>query len=390
MKLIRPVSTQPGFSLVEVMVGLVIGMLGIMVIMQVFAVSEGQKRTTTSGGDAQANGIAAIAAIERDARQGGYGYTSFPGVSSNPLLGCTILAYNENAPSKTLPPIRLYPVRITDGGGSAPDTVTIIYSTSTGLSAPVSFKETYNGSAANYKVTNSLGVNFGDLIVAVESGKKCSLTEVTGPGNYVKGAPIDKDNGNIVFARGINGPFNPSGGHKELYCESGPPCGAYLINLGIPVTRQYWVATTSAIVPANTLVSSDLLFGDPSATNALTLADNVVNLQAQYGVDTNGDNIIDSWQEATGATYGDNGATTPTGATIATIKAVRIAVIARSSLRERANSSSVCDITTASPVVFADGPAITVDLSGDANWKCHRYQVYQTTIPLRNLIWNAS
>ena len=44
-----------GFSLVEIMIGMVIGMLGIIVMMQIFALSEGQKRTTTGGGDAQNN-----------------------------------------------------------------------------------------------------------------------------------------------------------------------------------------------------------------------------------------------------------------------------------------------------------------------------------------------
>lgn len=389
MKLTRQVYTQSGFSLVEVMVGLVIGMLGIMVIMQVFAVSEGQKRTTTSGGDAQANGIAAIAAIERDARQGGYGYTSFPGVPNNPLLGCKVRAYNQNATPTSIN-FRLYPVLIKDGGGSAPDSVTIIYSTSNGLSAPVSFNAKQNGSAAQYKVTSTLGVHYGDLVVAVESGLDCTLAEVTQPGTYVRGQPLNPANGELVHNPGTNGPFNPASGSGVAYCQSGPPCNAYLVNLGLPVMRRYWVATNNTIVPTYTFATSDLLFGTPGATNTLSLAENIVNLQAQYGVDSDGDNIIDLWTEPTGAVYGDDSVSTPTGTTIATIKAVRIAVVARSSLRERPNSSGTCDITTAYPVVFADGPAVTVDLSGDLNWKCHRYQVYQTTIPLRNLIWNAS
>jgi len=42
-----------GFSLVEIMVGLTIGMFGILIMMQVFAIAEETKRTTTSGGDAR-------------------------------------------------------------------------------------------------------------------------------------------------------------------------------------------------------------------------------------------------------------------------------------------------------------------------------------------------
>ena len=43
-----------GFSLVELMVGLVVGMIGVVIMMQIFSVSEGYKRTTTGGDDAQA------------------------------------------------------------------------------------------------------------------------------------------------------------------------------------------------------------------------------------------------------------------------------------------------------------------------------------------------
>ena len=49
-----------GFSLVEIMVALVIGMLGIIVMMQVFAMFEAQKRTTTGGDDAISSGSIAF------------------------------------------------------------------------------------------------------------------------------------------------------------------------------------------------------------------------------------------------------------------------------------------------------------------------------------------
>ncbi len=51
-----------GFSLVEILVAMVISLLGILIIFQVFEVSEAIKRTTTSGGDAQQNGLLAMIA----------------------------------------------------------------------------------------------------------------------------------------------------------------------------------------------------------------------------------------------------------------------------------------------------------------------------------------
>ena len=50
---VNKLSRHAGFSLVELMVAVVIGLIGKLVMFQVFAVSEGQKRTTASGGDGQ-------------------------------------------------------------------------------------------------------------------------------------------------------------------------------------------------------------------------------------------------------------------------------------------------------------------------------------------------
>ena len=56
---------QAGFSLVEVLVGMLMGLITILVIFQVFAVFEGQKRTTGSTGDTQMNASQAMMLIER-------------------------------------------------------------------------------------------------------------------------------------------------------------------------------------------------------------------------------------------------------------------------------------------------------------------------------------
>ena len=70
------IKAQAGFSLVDVMVGMVIALLGVIIIFQVFAVSEGIKRTTTSGGEALQNGASALYTLERSLKQTGYGIFS--------------------------------------------------------------------------------------------------------------------------------------------------------------------------------------------------------------------------------------------------------------------------------------------------------------------------
>ena len=60
-----------GFGLIEIMVSLVIGMLAVIVMLQVFSLSEERKRTTTSGGDAQTNGNINLYRLQKDIRQAG-------------------------------------------------------------------------------------------------------------------------------------------------------------------------------------------------------------------------------------------------------------------------------------------------------------------------------
>lgn len=70
------IRANAGFSIVEIMVGMVIALFGVIIIFQVFSVSEGIKRTTTSGGDALQNGASALMALERSLKGAGYGIFS--------------------------------------------------------------------------------------------------------------------------------------------------------------------------------------------------------------------------------------------------------------------------------------------------------------------------
>src|SRR5258708_29197128 len=82
---------QAGFTMIEILIGMIIGLVGIVVIMQVFAVSEGFKRTASSGTDAQINGGLALYLLERDIRTSGYI------INSILPLGCTTVRVWNNA-----------------------------------------------------------------------------------------------------------------------------------------------------------------------------------------------------------------------------------------------------------------------------------------------------
>jgi type IV pilus assembly protein PilW len=68
-------------------------------------------------------------------------------------------------------------------------------------------------------------------------------------------------------------------------------------------------------------------------------------------------------------------------------------VVARSALAEKpaAGLGAPCDTTTVAPTWSGNtGGARSFDLSIDPNWKCYRYRVFETTVPLRNWIWKSS
>lgn len=82
---------QQGFTLVEIMVAMVIGMLGIVIIMQMATTFEAQKRTTTGGDDAQNAGAIALYSIQQGLQQAGYCFaTSASAVAITLPLGATV------------------------------------------------------------------------------------------------------------------------------------------------------------------------------------------------------------------------------------------------------------------------------------------------------------
>jgi type IV pilus assembly protein PilW len=365
------------------MVGLVIGLLGVLVIYQVYAVTEGRKRTTTNTNDAQESGFSALMSIERDVRQAGYGFTSYPGSGgTNPAIGCNVQAFNSAAVPAGALNFRMIPVLIRDGGvPNASDTITVVYSSSTTMNSPASFLQPA-GLMETYQLTKNadrIGFAAGDFILATRTGMDCSLRVITA----IDGANLD-----VIQHTNAGSTFNRPGGSGVIYDNASCP-SCLLINLGVPVITQYFVSAA----PANSLSVSDLSLGAASgAANTFTLADNIVSLQAQYGVDLNIDNVIDGWVDATGPVWGENLAAlppTPLPANIAMIKAVRLAIVARSAQMERpAAPGAACDTTMNAPVTWAGGPVI--NLNADPNWQCYRYKVFQTIIPIRNQIWGES
>ncbi|MDP1658988.1 MAG: PilW family protein [Methylotenera sp.] len=335
---------QAGFSLVEILVGLVIGLLATLVIMQVFSVFEGQKRSTSSSADAQTNGSIALYNMQRDMQMAGFGLPMpMADVVNNSLL-CN--------PS----PANLFPVVIQNGVAGASDIVTVRYSTNALGAIPVKITNTANAiaPAAGLAVDNNIGCNDGDVVL-ISQGASCVMTTVADA------------NGNPDTLVNIS-----------LTTLLGTP-----INVGDKLTCMgNWQNYRYEVVNNQLLLNGTPVVGE------------IVNLQAQYGIsDSANSNQVKEWVNATGIWAAT--ATTPTVANRNRIKAIRIVAVARNGLREKEIVTNTC---TTSKGTVNNGPcawddtdfdaAPSIDLSADANWQNYRYRAFETIIPLRNMLWS--
>lgn len=350
---------QRGMGIVELMIGIVIALLGTLVVMQTFAVSEGYKRTTVSGNEAQQSGAVALYTVERDVRQAGFGLGALL------TLNCKIQGYDETgAMTFPLTPDQWGPASIVNGAGAAPDQIRLNYASGDAIPFAAKLSSDYGGAAANIKVNNRYGFKEGDVVLVVDPtnlATDCSLMQVTG----VPGTPGGTDN--IIhnsgmytdaFGKKVPARFNPPGGLGIPY-----PSGSTVLNLGaLPEGKTYSVANNS------------LWVADTFQPGAQSFADNIVNLQAQYGRDTDGDGRIDIWDENTVAAQAD----------WTRVLALRVAIVARSTIREKEIVTPGNSLTLwTNPVGSAAAPTHT--LAGDDNY--FRYKVYETIIPLRSIIW---
>jgi len=207
------------------------------------------------------------------------------------------------------------------------------------------------------------------------------------------------------FARGCQtqaARFNSAGGIKDASGANVPalnPVNSPLLyNLGpTPQSKVY-------AVRGGNLTTCDLISQDCNqAASWQVVASDIVSLRAIYGEDFDGnltpttpggDGRVDQWSRAA--------LTTPNQASRTLAAAIEIT--ARNPLKEKPSKGTVCDATVdparpdrAQPrdwyqpyVATASGSlaGAAIDLSTSSpDWKCYRYKLFQTSVPIRNMIW---
>lgn len=366
---LHPLRAQRGLTLVELMVSVVLGMLTVLVVTQVTLQAEGRRRTISMGSDAQVNGSLALFAMQRDIQMSGYGAVVQPDA-----LGCTVTGKFGAAAAFSFP---LAPVVITNGLNGAPDTLTVLLSRTGDSSVPARITEIHPQANSSFVVDAAMGVRAGDLMIAVpktqSANTQCALVQVTtntaAPATTLSSTRIPHTSAGSSWNQSA---ALPAGGYVV---------DSYLLNMGDMVARTYSVSATQNLQTTERSRAN-------GNVNTADLFPQIVTLQALYGKDTDADDVVDTY---------DN--TTPnTNAGWLQVRTIRLAIVARSNQFEKTpvtTSQPLWDVgsTTVQGTVTANchtsSQCITLQVNQTPDWQHYRYKVYETVIPLRNVLWNS-
>lgn len=364
---------QRGFSLIELMVGLIIGLVATLAISNIFSGYEARKRMISSGSDAQASGVMSMYYIRRDVQNAGFGLPFNSSSDPSPLL-CPL----NTSVSQSGVVMNLTPVSIVDGG-SGSDTITVRYGTSP--SGGASLRATGNMTAPTLDGA-LMGCQVNDVVLFAQTtaSPKCTLAKL-----QALKADRSIQSLNELNTAPTDNPVTDLNGSDRVRFSC----------LGAWNQYQYTVNSRFELARTGGIEGS----GNFPDSTAVPIVSEVVSLQAQYGLANTLDasststtaaaylNQINQWVDATG-TYGG-------GVSLLNrnrIRAVRVAVVTRDGALQKQVVSQACNGAAAGVskvcVWNTDGTPASVDLTAVPNWQRYRYRVFEAVIPLRNLIWN--
>lgn len=338
-----------GFSLVEIMVAMTIGLLGMLIMLQVYSNFEAQKRTTAGGDDAQNVGAIALYGLQRDIQQSGWG------ISSTRLLGCNLTVSAGPTTDLAIGPVTINHASIT-GQDANTDTLVIVFGNGNGgqegdtVSSQLAANNIYAVASPNEFTAN-------DRVIARPTAlpAACALDTVTG----VAGA-------DVTVTTGLAGMTNGT-----------------LFNLGqTPKIRAYAIRGGNLTVCDYMTNDCGLAANNANTAIWVPIANNIVSMKAQYGRDTAANAMVgvDIYDTTTPATANCwlNTAT------------IRIALVARNSQSVQASVTAATPAWAGTATAAAAAPlpanvANPINLTANANWQNYRYKVFQTIVPIRNI-----
>ncbi len=427
---------QQGFNIIEMMVGLTIGLLGLLAVTQVMITFNQQRNTTTQTMEAQSNGAMAAFMLERDLAQGGYGLMALKNCQliqwfwDPPVVPPAITKACESDPSLAANkcgvqdpyPRGVAPAIITTHG-SASDEIEINYGQSSSGAPGSQVTATQGLFTDPFRVSSTAGFDEGDTVVAdvieVDGGTGmnnhfCTMSRLTKVNALVDpttlaalptatqftlehdtqaaiaalGLPADEDEEKRKLKIAYYNPKDADLGAADKDVGWKPAqIKTVIANLGGYVSKRYIIGDGDAVVEAT---DDALRMGAfPRKTDVETAVDGIVYMKAQYGLDktvpfangkgdaTAGDGVVDEWTNSlTNITSGGR-------QYLNRIIAVRLGIVARSPLYEKDPVDAPATLTVLPAISTPATAAVTWDIP-DTHY---RYKSYYIVVPFRNVIW---
>jgi len=339
---------QSGFSLVELMVGVVVSLLVVLAAASMAHFFMQQQRESTGVGSATANALSALEAMKYEAQQTGLGLS----VGGN--MPCTTLNFSRG--STVLSDADAFaPVGIATSASGTSSTVTFVYGTLLEAATPVFTRNDQTSTDTAMELVSYPPVSVGQsVLIAPPVGvvAPCTVRSVTavtppaGPTGYELG-------------------FEATGVHNQA-----------------DFTDVVSYADNSQVFPIGqlretvfSLQGTDLVMSRPFDAGApsVVLAHDIVAFAAQYGNTDGVTQTLQGWQDASGTWA------TPTTQQISQVHAVRVGLVARATQRQKPGPDGTCNATSEQPTILGH----SLGLTGD--WQCYRYRSLSAVVPLRNM-----
>jgi type IV pilus assembly protein PilW len=390
---------QEGMTLVELMIAMTIGLGITLAISSVLIASENHKRITTSTNDAQQTGTYGYYALDKALRGAGSGIAESAFPTDVGLLGChlnagSILPHNSgpfpqpfaNFLLGAAGTLNVAPVVI--GKNQSQDGVSdvIMIMGGSGSAGGVSRQITGGGNATSATLDNTVGFAQHDLLLVSQSGVADCLME-----------EVDTFPTPTLNLAGIY--YTATGGTTSMATLAGST-SSYVTPIGNAdannVQFMLFGLDTNRTLFSYDLLQNLKLVGGAPADSAQAIADGVVQMNALYGLDTNGDGIQDAWA-GPGDVGWDFNTVMTTPAKMKQIVSVRVALVVRGEYFDTTRNAAGTPVPVSPPTLtifnglsngpnFTGGTSLKQTIPLSLTEQQFRYRIFEFTVPLRNML----
>jgi type IV pilus assembly protein PilW len=387
---------QKGMTLVELMVAMTIGLGITLAISSVLIVSDSHKRITTSTNDTQQTGMYGYYAIDKVLRGAGSAIAESAFPSDVGVLGCHLNAGAIFPRGGAFPvpfagflggaanTLKVAPVLIGSAQSQGGSDVLMVMGGS-GSAGGVSRQITGGGDAVTATLDNTVGFAISDLVLVSQSGvPECLMEQVA----------------NITSpALNLGGTYYTASAGATNMATLAASTSTFVTPIGNAAANNIQF-TLFGVDNNRTLYSYDLLqnlklVAGAGGDTAQAIADNVVQMNALYGIDTNGDGIQDAWTAPVGGTVPawDINTVMATPAQMRQIVSVRVALVIRGEYYDTKRTPagvpvpvSPTTLTIFNGLTNSAGTSLAQVINLSLTDQQFRYRVFEFTVPLRNML----